>query len=145
MNLTFNAGHNLLPKSFLSNSPFPSHVTQIDWWHFLIFRFIHLQPLFSWLPRTFYLFLSICLLSEIFFLFWPWHVACGILVPWSGIEPTRLALEAQSLNCWTTRVVPLSLSLFETLFLVSSHSQNPLESLCWTVLSTVFGNYMPLL
>ena len=39
------------------------------------------------------------------FLFWPCQVACGILVPWSGIEPRLPALEAWHLNHWTTREV----------------------------------------
>ena len=36
------------------------------------------------------------------------HAACGILVPQPGIEPTSPALEARSLNCWTSREVPKS-------------------------------------
>ena len=35
-------------------------------------------------------------------------MACGILVPWPGIESMSLALEAWSLNHWTTREVPVS-------------------------------------
>ena len=48
-------------------------------------------------------------LSGLFVLFWFWPhcMACGILVPWPGIKPAPLALEAQSLNHWTTREVPL--------------------------------------
>ena len=38
--------------------------------------------------------------------FWPCHTACGFLVPRPGIQPTLLALEAQSLNHWTTEEVP---------------------------------------
>ena len=34
-------------------------------------------------------------------------MACGILVPRPGIEPTLPALGAASLNHWTTREVPL--------------------------------------
>ena len=30
-------------------------------------------------------------------------MACGILVTPQGIKPVPPALEAQSLNCWTTR------------------------------------------
>ena len=37
--------------------------------------------------------------------------ACGILVLQAGIEPVPPALEAQSLNHWTTREVQLSGSL----------------------------------
>ena len=39
-------------------------------------------------------------------LFWPWHIACGILVPWPGIEPVPPAVEARSPNHWTTREFP---------------------------------------
>ena len=38
--------------------------------------------------------------------FFPRHVVCGILVPRQGIEPMPPALEARSLNHWTTREVP---------------------------------------
>ena len=34
-------------------------------------------------------------------------MACGILVPWPGIKPVPPAMEAQSLNHWTDREVPL--------------------------------------
>ena len=37
--------------------------------------------------------------------FWPHRVACGILVPLPGIEPTPPAVEAWSLNHWTAREV----------------------------------------
>ena len=47
-------------------------------------------------------------MSKIFILFFPHHHACGILVPQPGIEPVPLAVEAQSLNHWTTREVPMS-------------------------------------
>ena len=42
-----------------------------------------------------------------FFFFWPCY-ACGILVPWPGIEPSPPAAEAWSLNHWTVREVPQS-------------------------------------
>ena len=41
-----------------------------------------------------------------FFSFWPQHMACGILVPWPGIEPEFSALETQNLNQRTSREVP---------------------------------------
>ena len=41
------------------------------------------------------------------FMFWPHHVACGILVPRPGIEPGPPALGMWSLTHWTTRDVPL--------------------------------------
>ena len=34
----------------------------------------------------------------------PHHVACGILLPWPGIDPVLPALEAWSLNHWTREV-----------------------------------------
>ena len=34
------------------------------------------------------------------------HVACGILVPQPGIEPTLPVVEAQSANHWTFRKGP---------------------------------------
>ena len=47
----------------------------------------------------------------IFLIFWPHQAACGILVPWPGIEPTPPALEVRSLNHWTTREVLLIIFL----------------------------------
>ena len=38
--------------------------------------------------------------------FWPLHGAYRILVPWPGIEHMTPAVEAQSLNHWTTKEVP---------------------------------------
>ena len=40
------------------------------------------------------------------------HVACRILVPLSGIKPVPPAVEAQILNHWTTREIPLLFCLF---------------------------------
>ena len=40
------------------------------------------------------------------FIYWPCHVACGILVPQPGVEPAPPAVEVQSLNHWTTKEVP---------------------------------------
>lgn len=44
-------------------------------------------------------------------IFWPRLTACGTLVPQPGIKPLHPAeaLEAQTLNPWTTRVVPSAL------------------------------------
>ena len=39
-------------------------------------------------------------------LFWLHHTACGILIPWPGIEPGPLAVNAWSPNHWTTRELP---------------------------------------
>ena len=40
-----------------------------------------------------------------FFFFWPYHTACGILVPQPEIEPVPLVVEAMSLNNRTAREV----------------------------------------
>ena len=45
------------------------------------------------------------MLSLIFF--WLHCTGYGILVPWTGIEPVLLTLEAQSVNHWTDREVPI--------------------------------------
>ena len=44
------------------------------------------------------------------------HAACGILIPWPGIEPVQnagmnLAVEVQNLNHWPAREVPLAMLL----------------------------------
>ena len=46
-----------------------------------------------------------------FIFFWPHHAPCGISVPGPGIEPEPPALEALSLNHWTTREVPMKASI----------------------------------
>ena len=47
-------------------------------------------------------------------------MACGTLVSWSRIEPILPAMEAQSVNHWISREVPLSLFLFcFVLFLIT--------------------------
>ena len=50
--------------------------------------------------------------SSFFKIFWLFCAACGILVPQPGIEPVSPAVEAWSLNHWTTREGPV-LFLFE--------------------------------
>ena len=55
-----------------------------------------------WLRKlTIFLFFSFFCLT-----FWPYRTACGILVPQPEIEPAPPAVEARSLNHWTTREVP---------------------------------------
>ena len=39
----------------------------------------------------------------LFFFFWLCGLACGILVPWTGIELASPSVEAQSLGHWPTR------------------------------------------
>ena len=48
-------------------------------------------------------FLFVCLFF--YFYFWPCCKACGILIPWPGIEP-NLAVRVSSLNHWTTKGFP---------------------------------------
>ena len=36
----------------------------------------------------------------------PYYIACGILVPWPGIEPMSLGVKVQSLNLWMAREFP---------------------------------------
>ena len=72
----------------------------------------------------------------IFLFFLPGHVACTILVPSAGIEPSPLAVEVQSPNHWTTRkfsifTVMLLLFFFLHLFF-SLPSHHPF----------VFGNHI---
>lgn len=43
------------------------------------------------------------------FLFWPQHVACGILIPLPAIELVPTAMKAWNFNYWTTREFPLLL------------------------------------
>ena len=56
--------------------------------------------------------------------FWPCLMACGILVPRPGIEPVSPAVEARSLNHWTSRDVP------KLTFLKKSRRVANEESLC---------------
>ena len=46
---------------------------------------------------------SVCFLCS---MFWLCYAACGILVPRAGTEPVPPAVEAWSLNHWTTREAP---------------------------------------
>ena len=76
--------------------------------------------------------------TPFFFSFWLHCTACGILVPQPGIKPAPPALEAQSLNHWTTREIPGS-----TPFCLSIY---PLLDICvvstawllWTVLLSIY-------
>ena len=47
------------------------------------------------------------------FFFFPHCVACGFLVPWTGIEPTPPAVEARSLNHWKAREVTVCSAIFD--------------------------------
>ena len=48
-----------------------------------------------------------CLLMEDIIINWLCPVACGILVPWPGIELRLLAEKVPSPNHWTTRESPI--------------------------------------
>ena len=51
--------------------------------------------------------ISILFLFYFYLFIWPCHAACRILVPRPGIKPGPPAVEAQSLNHWTAREVPI--------------------------------------
>ena len=57
-------------------------------------------------PAQLFTFIYVYPLSLSLFFFFFCHLACGILVSRPGIQPACLALEAQSLNHWTTRKAP---------------------------------------
>ena len=73
--------------------------------------------------------------------FWLPHVACGILVPWPGIEPMPPALEAQSLNHLTAREV---LGLFKFIFYVQhlrqclAHYRCPINTMLMKILCKTY-------
>ena len=52
-------------------------------------------------------YVSVCIYIYIFFFFG--RAAYGILIPRPGMEPVPPAIEAQSLNHWTTREVPTNI------------------------------------
>ena len=59
--------------------------------------------------------LIFCILG-LFVFFWLPRAACGVLVPWPGIEPAPPAVEAWSLNHWGTREVPIFCILISCIF-----------------------------
>ena len=73
---------------------------------------IHFVKTFSFHLFSNFYFCIFCF-NVTLFIYWPCCMACGILVPWPGMEPTPLAVEAWSLNHLTTRK-----SLLYTLFLL---------------------------
>ena len=40
------------------------------------------------------------------FIFWPYHMACRISVPWPGIKPRPCAVKVQNPNHWIAREFP---------------------------------------
>lgn len=69
-------------------------------------------------------------IQNINFFFWPWNMACGILIPWPGIKPTYPTLGVWSLNHWTARKIPPILSFL------------PLSAHRWC-LTLLISNYFP--
>ena len=63
-------------------------------------------PWLACFPSQLFLFLDAYFFFFCFVLFWLHHAACGILVSPQGIKPEPPAVEAQSLDHWTTREVP---------------------------------------
>ena len=61
------------------------------------------------------IFLCIFVLMYFFFFFWPHCTACGILIPWPGIQPGPMAVKVQSPNHWTAREFPNILFLLFTI------------------------------
>ena len=49
--------------------------------------------------------------APLFIFSWPYHMACGISVPWPGMKLAPPALEAQSPNHWTAREVSWIMTL----------------------------------
>ena len=64
-------------------------------------------------------------------IFWPCHVASGILVSQQGVEPTSPALEAQRLNHWMTREVPRAPILNNIITIVRRCSIPGIESITY--------------
>ena len=76
------------------------------------------------------------LISLPLFFFWPHHVARGILVSWSGIEPEARALGMRSLNHWTAREAHFPLLKGQHGEgngnpLQYSHLENPMDRRAW--------------
>ena len=100
------------------------------WPRYLPPRLLFLQCMrCDFFNRLFYFFI---------FIFWLRCAACGIIVPWPGIEPGPSAVRARSPNHWTTREFPNRLYFFRavwglqknlTEFSGSPHTLNPSKDL----------------
>ena len=73
-------------------------------------------------------------LAGFFFFFWPKLMACGILVPQPGIEPTSPAVEAQLTDLHRlkpgTRTSSLLLPLFHAMLSPKANLTNSLSQMC---------------
>ena len=67
---------------------------------------------------------------SIYFCGGPHSTAYAILVPWPGIEPAPSALEAQNLNYWATREVPIIMVFFYISLYIGEGNGNPLQYSC---------------
>ena len=67
-------------------------------------------------PRLVLFYLIFIIFVLFCFVFWPCHLACGILDIQSGTEHVPPPLEGWTLNHWTTREVPLFLSFIQRIF-----------------------------
>lgn len=83
------------------------------WFIYYVTVDLHLSYIFvlsfgSWILTRWFQRLegNICHQRLILLIFWMHHATCGNLLPQPGIEPTPPALEARSLNHWTSREVP---------------------------------------
>ena len=70
-----------------------THLIMTTWvpFSFSLFKFYFFYQFFSW----------------IIFIFWLCRAACGILIPWPGIEPMPPTMDTQDLNHWTAGKVTL--------------------------------------
>ena len=78
---------------------------------------------------------------QFFFFFSLHHVACGISVPWPGIEPMTPPMEAWSCNHWSTREVPpilwVSFPFLDIFWGTNVFNLGEVQLLCWFLLSLV--------
>ena len=95
--------HGTVPTS--KNYPAPD-VNSPDY-TLILYRHMEKKRLQDSITARFHCFLKYLFIDFIYlFIFWPCRTACWILVPRPGIEPLPPAVEARSLNHWTTREVP---------------------------------------
>ena len=100
----------LISLSIFSNKVF-SFPTDLTWLfiyevkYLLCITNMFQDGIILWICKGFLLFFSQKTLLGNFIFFWPYHAACGILVPQPGIEPMPPTVEVWCLNHWTAREV----------------------------------------
>ena len=82
------------------------------WFLYHDYLAFHLQRL-----QALFLFILCCCCLFCFF----GHVACGILVPWPGMEPIPTTVGMQSFNRWTKKRSPCILFSFKHLWYLLFH------------------------